>query len=92
MGLPFTLPASAPGFGVGDLRNKAAKEAETARIREMQQRMEARPKREPPRCQCGRTWHELPTMWAHQTDRWSGFYCPACLPTHLAPSNDRGGL
>ena len=83
--MPFTLPAPAQGFGMGDLRDKAVKEAGTARIREMQQRMEARPKPEPPRCQCGLTWHQVPAMWAHQADRWSTvrFYCPACLPTHL---------
>jgi len=37
------------------------------------------------RCQCGLTADQVPTMWAHQADRWSGvrFYCPACLPAEL---------
>ena len=83
--LPFTLPAPA-GTGMGDLRNKIRKQERDAAIRAMQKpRADQQSTHEPPRCQCGLTWHEVPAMWAYQADRWSAvrFYCPACLPAEL---------
>ena len=72
---------------MGDLRNKFRKLEETERIRDMQRRLEAKgAPPEPPRCQCGLTYYQVPVMWAHQADRWEPvrFYCPACLPDELA--------
>jgi hypothetical protein len=72
---------------MGDLRNKAAKEAELARVRAMQAKMDARhPKLPPPRCKCGLTPQEVPAMWViNASDRWAPpeFRCPACLPPDL---------
>ena len=67
---------------MGDLRNKARKQEEEARIKAMRARLEAKPKGEPIRCQCGLTADQVPTMWAVQAERWAAvqFYCPACLP------------
>jgi hypothetical protein len=68
---------------VGDLRNKARKEMETARIRAMQARRDAsKPKPELPRCQCGNTWLDVQLLWAVTPDRWrpTVYFCPACLP------------
>src|SRR5213078_1542878 len=52
---------TAHGFGMGDLRNKARKLEEEARIKAMQARLEAKPKGEPIRCQCGLTSDQVPT-------------------------------
>ena len=70
---------------MGDLRNKARKIEEEARIKAMRARLEAKPKGEPIRCQCGLTADQVPIMWAHQADRWSPvrFYCPECVPPVL---------
>jgi hypothetical protein len=58
--------------GMGDLRNKFRKLEETERIREMQRRLEAKGATpEPPQCKCGFTYYQVPTMWAHQADRWA---------------------
>jgi len=70
---------------MGDLRNKARKQEEEARIKAMRARLEAKPKGDPIRCQCGLTADQVPTMWAHQAGRWSGveFYCSDCIPAVL---------
>ena len=72
---------------MGDLRNKAYKEEEQARIRAMQAKMDARhPKLLPPRCRCGLSPHEVPAMWViNGADRWAppDYRCPACLPVEL---------
>lgn len=72
---------------MGDLRNKARKEAEEALIRARQAtRDAARPKPILPRCACGLNHYEVPIMWTVQgADRWAptAYYCPACLPANL---------
>jgi hypothetical protein len=72
---------------MGDLRNKAAKEAELARVRAVQTQMDARhPKLPPLCCRCGLTPQEVPAMWViNAHDRWSpaDYRCPACLPGEL---------
>lgn len=68
---------------MGDLRNKFAKMAVTQRIQAMQRRLEAsQPLPEPPRCQCGQTYHQVEVMWAVPADRWSlmQFYCRCARP------------
>ena len=74
---------------MGDLRNKQRKDAERALIRTMQARLDAaRPKPEFPRCQCGKTYNEVPAMWMVHRE-WSEpvkFYCPDCLPANLLAS------
>jgi hypothetical protein len=72
---------------MGDLRNKRRKEAEQARVRAMQAKVDARhPKTLPPRCRCGLTPQQVPVMWLiNGADRWSlpDFRCPDCLPANL---------
>lgn len=68
---------------MGDLRNKARKDEETARTLAMQAKIEGQqPAAQAPRCSCGLTYHQVEVMWAIQADRWAPvqFYCPACLP------------
>jgi hypothetical protein len=76
---------------MGDLRNKTAKQERDASHRRKLARLHPeQPPRPPIRCQCGLTADQVPTMWAHQADRWSevGFYCPACLPRGLIPDGE----
>jgi hypothetical protein len=73
---------------VGDLRDKARKELQTARIRAMQARRDAStPKPELPRCRCGYSWLDVRFLWAITPDRWkpASYYCPACLPFEYFP-------
>jgi hypothetical protein len=73
---------------MGDLRNKQRKDIERAMIRSMQARLDAaRLKPVPPRCKCGLTPQQAPTMWVINSDKcWeqADFRCPACLPADLA--------
>lgn len=73
---------------MGDLRNKARKDEQTARIRAVQRQLEGgKAAVAPPRCLCGKTAGEVEVMWAYQADRWAEvrFYCPVCLPDELRP-------
>jgi len=71
---------------MGDLRNKAWKQERDAQVKALPARLEQRrPPAQSPRCQCGKTWSEVTTMWAHQAGRWAPvkLYCRACLPAKL---------
>jgi hypothetical protein len=73
---------------MGELRNKQHKEAEWARIREMQAKLDAaHPKPKLPRCQCGKSYYEVPAMWVVHIGHAGPvkFYCPDCLPICIAP-------
>jgi len=70
---------------VGDLRNKARKDEERARIHAMQERLHPQRADPPlPRCDCAFTWLET-KMVSHQDDRWRPprLYCFKCLPPQL---------
>jgi hypothetical protein len=85
--MPIHPVGQPQGNAHGDLRNKARRDEQTARIRAMQRQMEGgRAAADPLRCLCGKTAGEVEAMWAYQADRWSAmrFYCPACLPTDLS--------
>jgi hypothetical protein len=74
--------------GMGDYRNKAAKDAYWAAIREMQARkFPLKPAPPPATCRCGLTWQET-TLYGWSETKLSrrhlnGLWCLVCMPTEL---------
>jgi hypothetical protein len=75
------------GVRIGDLRNKLAKQARDEAHRQyMAKHHPPKPAPEPPKCLCGLTCYEAPTLWAIDGGGWPrrvDYYCPACLPHDL---------
>jgi hypothetical protein len=82
---PFTLPpGSAQGFGMGDLRNKVAKQIRDERHRQyMARKYPPKPPPPPVTCRCGLTWQET-TLYGfsgYKNSHLNGLFCMVCMPT-----------